>query len=75
MLYKIELKYIYGWDDAEWTEENNDGVGPKPWRFHTVEAAQTAIDEFFADVRTAVTEGNMDREEDKNDYRIVEVAD
>jgi hypothetical protein len=73
--YKIELKYIYGWDDAEWTGENNDGVAPTPMRFRTIEAAQTAINEFFAVVSAAVTEGSMGIEEDKNDYRIVEIAD
>jgi hypothetical protein len=69
MPYKIELRYIYGWDDAEWTEET-DGV-EVPLRFRTRDEAMTALEEFFAGIRTAVAAGNMDTEEDLNDYRIV----
>ena len=73
MVYKIELRYISKWGDAEWTEERENGA--KPLRFQSVEAAQAAIDAFFAEVKVAVSEGNIDREEARNDYRIVEAVD
>ena len=73
MAYKIELRYLFGWDDAEWTEEDEGRV--KPLRFQTVEAAQTALNEFFSEVKTAVAEGNMDSEEARHDFRIVETED
>jgi len=46
-----------------------------PLRFHGVDDARAALDAFFADVSTAVLEGNMDREERPEDYRIVKVPD
>ena len=69
MQYKIEVIYICGWDDAEWTEET-DGV-TRPLRFETIGNAQAALDEFFAEVKDAVAAGNMDSEENPNHYRIV----
>jgi len=73
MSYKIEVIYTSGWDDAEWTDEM-DGV-VTPTRFETVEQAQTALDEFFANVKAAVAAGNMDTEEVHDHYRIVEADD
>jgi len=73
MAYKIEARYLYGWDDAEWTEEE-DGI-TTPLRFKTIGCAQTALEEFFAHVRKAVIAGNMDSEENPNHYRIVVVDD
>ena len=73
MPYKIELRYFYGWDDAGWTDE--DDAGSTPTRFQTVNEAQDALDEFFADVKIAVIEGNVDTEEVRDDYRIVAVSD
>lgn len=70
MLYKIELRYIHGWDDAGWTEESDDGFQPK--RFQNIEYAYAALEEFFAGVKASVIEGNMDMEEKRCDYRIVE---
>ena len=69
MAYKVELRYLSGWDDAEWTEEGEDGE--KPLRFQTVEAAQSAIDAFLAQGKVAVLEGDMDTEGSRDDYRIV----
>ncbi len=71
MQYKIEAIYTYGWDDAGGTEET-DGV-TKPMRFETVNQAQAALEEFFANVKAAVAAGNMDNEENHSDYRIVPV--
>ena len=73
MQYKIEVMYTYGWDDACWTEER-DGV-EKPLRFETIGNAQEALDEFFANVKTAITAGNMVGEENCNDYRIAAVTE
>jgi hypothetical protein len=73
MAYKIELRYLSGWGDAEWTID--DGNGEVPLRFPTVESAQDALEEFFAAVKVAVAEGDMDIEEARSDYRIVEALD
>jgi hypothetical protein len=70
MMYMIELRYFYGWDNAEWTVADDDGE--RPLRFADRSAAQTALDEFFAAVKSAVSEGNMDSEASPADYRIVE---
>ena len=71
MRYKIEAIYTYGWDDAGWTEETDGAT--KPIRFETVNHAQAELEEFFADVKDAVTTGDMDIEENPDHYRIVAV--
>ena len=73
MQFKIELRYFYGWDDANWTEEIDGET--RPMRFRDVNHARTAVDEFFADVQVAVAAGNMDTEAVSDDYRITEVND
>jgi hypothetical protein len=72
MRYKVELRYIYGWDDAGWTEEDDAGI--RPMRFRTVGEAEAEIESHFADVKAAVAAGNMDIEETREDYRIVEMS-
>lgn len=72
MRYKVEMKYLGGWDDAGWTEETDEGS--KPLRFESVRKAQAELDDLFADVKAAVASGDMDIEENPNDYRIVEVG-
>jgi hypothetical protein len=72
MQYKIEVIYSHGWDDAEWTEETDGET--RPLRFETLDSAQVALDEFFRNVKAAVDTGNMDTEENRNNYRIVTVA-
>ena len=69
MHYKIELRYLCGWDDAGWTEEIRGETNPM--RFENVEQGQAALDEFFAGVKAAVASGDMDTEEVSEDYRIV----
>ena len=71
MNYKIELRYLFGWEGAGWTEA--DDRGERPLRFNDRFAAQTALAEFFAEVRTAVRNGDMDIGASPDDYRIVEV--
>jgi hypothetical protein len=73
MQFKIELRYLGGWDDACWTEEADQK--PKPLRFETVDDAQAALREFFADVANAVAAGDMDVPESPEDYRIVAAND
>lgn len=73
MQYKIEMRYLYGWDDAGWTEETDGKT--KAMRFEYVGLAQAAIDEFFADVKVAVLAGDMDTEAVRGDYRIVAAND
>lgn len=70
MLYKVEMRYFYGWDDAGW--EEGDDVEVKPMRFHSRAKAQAELDEFFARVKHEVAAGDWDTEENPNDYRIVE---
>ena len=71
MRYKVEMWYMYGWDDAGWTEEK-DGVS-KPMRFRTKLQAQAELNNFFAEVKNAVASGDMDVEETPEDYRIVPI--
>lgn len=71
MLYKIEMKYIYGWDDASWTEEDDDGE--RPLQFQYVHDAQSAIDEYLADVNSAVAAGDMDVDDSPSNFRIATV--
>ena len=71
MQYKVEMKYFYGWDDAGWTEEPDEGS--IPLRFESVDQAQAALVDLFAEVKAAVASGDMDVEENPDDYRIVEV--
>jgi hypothetical protein len=69
MAYKIELRYLGGWGDAEWIDA--ESTRERHLRFPTVALAQAALDDFFADVRRAVAAGNMEVEERQADYRIV----
>jgi hypothetical protein len=71
MLFKIEVRYSYGWDDANWTDEADFEI--KPTRFESIHQAQAYLDEFFKAVKAAVIAGNMDAEEIRDDYRIVGV--
>jgi len=72
MPYKIEIRYAFRWDDAEWTVEDDKGV--QPMRFSSIKDAREAIDDFVADVREAVVRGDLDIEEDPDDYRIVDAS-
>lgn len=73
MLYRIELRYFYGWDDAGWTSETDTET--TPMRFRTVDDARAALDTFFAEVKAAVIAGTLDIEEARTDYRIVETSE
>lgn len=66
------MKYFYGWDDAGWTVEANEGS--KHLRFESVREAQAELNELFADVKAAVASGDMEVKENPDDYRIVEVS-
>jgi len=72
MLYKVEMRYLYGWDDAGW--EEGDDTEIKPIRFHSRAEAQAELDDFFARVKDAVAANNMDMEENETDYRIVDAT-
>jgi hypothetical protein len=72
MRYKVEMKYIYGWDDAGWTDETDEDS--KPTRYETILEAQAELDDHFAKVKAAVAFGDMDIEENTADYRIVAVS-
>ncbi|HEU5072001.1 MAG TPA: hypothetical protein VFV96_16480 [Verrucomicrobiae bacterium] len=66
------MKYIYGWDDAGWTDETDEES--KLTRFETLQEAQAELDDHFAKVKAAVASGGMDIEENPADYRIVAVS-
>tara|TARA_Y100000310_G_scaffold268347_1_gene280885 strand:- start:1412 stop:1918 length:507 start_codon:yes stop_codon:yes gene_type:complete len=61
--WKVEQQFIYGWDDAPFTEDD------EPMRFSTREAAQEEIDTFIADQHEAFKAGHMDSEYNAEDYR------
>lgn len=71
MRYKVELKYSYGWDDAGWTDEIDGKI--QPTRFQNVAEAEVDLLEFLANVKVAVTAGDMQLGHDLEDYRIVKV--
>ena len=71
-MYKVEMRFLGGWDDAGWTHEYDSG--PKPMRFSSREKAQAEIDEFISDCDDAVKRGDMEFGHDNSEYRIVEVA-
>ena len=71
MLFKIELRYFYGWDDANWTDETDCEI--RPTRFESIHLAQAALDRLFAEVKAAVVVGHMGSDEIAEDYRIVAV--
>lgn len=68
-MYKVEHNFVYGWDDAGWTENE------KPWRFRTKKAAQKEIDILLGDVKSAVKRGDMQEAYCRDDYRIVRAAE
>ena len=73
MKYKIEARYVFGWDDAGWAESvGSAGSRWKPLRFRTRAAAEAALREYFEAVKKAVALGAMDREERAADFRVAE---
>jgi hypothetical protein len=65
-MFKVEMNFTYGWDDAGWT---NNGL---PWRFQTRAEAQQEIDELIEDTAEAASMNYMDETYSKEDFRIVE---
>ena len=72
-MFRVELRYLSGWGDAGWIEANGDGE--RPLRFGDLFVARRVLAQFFAEVKSAVREGNMDIEEAADDYRIAETDD
>lgn len=72
-LYKVEMLFIYGWDDAGWTISARSGRD-RPMRFSSITAAQAEIDGLIADVKAAVKHGDMDLQYRRSDYRVVPVT-
>jgi len=71
MKYKVEHNFIYGWDDADWHEGDDE----TPWRFDSIEEAEAEIDDFIKSTEEAVESGHMDEPYDREDYRVVPVTD
>jgi hypothetical protein len=72
MQYKIEVVYTHNRNDSDWTAETDGET--RPLRFGTIATAQAALDEFFGNVKAAVDAGNLDTEENRNNYRTVTLA-
>jgi len=62
--FYIEMCYLSGWGDAEWTEDD------VPLRFDSVEDAQAALDEHLDACRDAVARGDMSDGHDASEYRV-----
>lgn len=60
-----------GWVNC-WTETDEDG-NDTPLRFTSRESAQQELDDFFADIKQAVKNCNIEDEYSLEDYRIVEI--
>ena len=69
MAYKIEMRYLYGWDDAGWTFEEN-----QPMRFTSIDEAEAELEDFFIGLNKAVAAGDMDLGYPPHDFRIVEAS-
>jgi hypothetical protein len=63
--FKVEMRFVRGWADAEWT------INGRPWRFTTRRAAEQEIDQHIADCETAVKEGYMGFAHSRDEYRVV----
>jgi hypothetical protein len=70
MKYKVEMLFLYGWDDADWR------VDGEPLRFDTIEAAQAEINEHVHDYNMHIAgELSIEEMEVPENYRIVEAVD
>ena len=67
-MWKIELMFASGWDDAEWTTTH--GNRTIPLRFTSKREAEAGIDEFIADTKAAADRGDMS-EYRREDLRAV----
>lgn len=66
MSYMVECNFTYGWDDADWHEDD------KPLRFSTREEAEAEIESFIEDMNEAYEAGNVEEPYSREDYRVVE---
>ena len=66
-MYEVQTRfYPDNWENCWY-----DGVAKV--YYDSREAAQAELDEFLADVREAVANGDMEEEYSPDDYRVVEV--
>lgn len=73
-LFRVEMLFSYGWDDAGWNVD--DGSGPKPERFTSVTAANEEIADHCRTMRGAIRAGDMQGPADKpEDFRVVPTMD
>ena len=69
MKWKVEHRFLHGWDDAGWTFEG------KPMIFGSKVEADMEIDDFFKDIDEAVKNGDMEGTYRKEDFRAIPVED
>jgi hypothetical protein len=72
--WKIECRYVYGWDNAGWECDTADGKVQIAELFNCEEAANLAIDEFIVDCQEAVLAGDMEAAPLRETYRAVMVC-
>lgn len=66
--WKVEMQFSYGWDDADWGEDTDEGRVPT--RFDTKKEAEAEIRTF---VREATADGLLGYYQ--KDYRAVRVEE
>jgi len=66
--YKVQRDYIYGWDDAFFSDDN----GEVSELFDTREEAEAEIQEHIADIEYAISKGYMGKDsyEPREHFRI-----
>ena len=69
-MFEVQTKFLYGWENC-WTVEKDGEMVPE--YFDTIGEAQASINELLADVKEAVSRGDMEEEYDPEDYRIVQI--
>jgi hypothetical protein len=72
MRYEIQIFTLCdGWVNT-WTVHHEDGTS-EPETFSTEEEAQTALDEFFADIQEEIDAGQRETDEgyDREEFRIM----
>ena len=63
--WMVECRYLGGWGDAEWTDDD------VPLRFKTKKEAEAAIDEFIQETKQAYRRGHMAGTNSRHEYRAV----
>lgn len=68
-LFKVQRMYIYGWDDAFFSDDN----GEIPTLFNTSDQAEAEIKMHLEDMEYAIEQGYIDADnlEERKDFRVI----